>query len=726
MSFASFGPIAACAYVRLRVSVVASLVPFALSGALADATAQTVLPPVQVTGSSTGAIDLGLDTPAATGSRLGLSIRDTPASVTVITKDQIEERGITRLQDAAVRAPGLSSAVGGGNGNTAMTARGFSGLNSVVQLIDGTRLIVASGTIAFPVSPWPYESVEVLRGPASVLFGDGAIGGAVHYITRQPLRDQVANEAFVTAGSFDTARAGLSSRGPIDAQTAYQLSVYGEKSNGYIDRTQSHLWGYSGSLLYAPRAALTFQLSADGSLNHGPQYRGTPVIANQLDPKLRRANFDVVDSALLFEDHWLRAKTSFEATPDISFRNELYYLTSKRHFRDVQNYNYVLPAATQISRSRYVEIYHDQTQVGDRFDATVAGNVAGLKNKFVGGVEFYRTGFDHINNTEANGTTFAGTSVVPVYGFDPGQFSVNTRPTVLRASTRLRTMAAFIEDSLDLTEHWKLVGGARYDRMQLESTDVVKQVSFANRYKPLTGRLGLVWAPSRMLSLYAQASTATDPANGLLGSTAVVRETDLAKARQIEVGAKGDVAAVDGQWSLAAYRIEKRNLLAIDPVSGVTQQVGKQSSEGIEAALTVSLMRGWTIDTNVAILRARFDEFFERVGTANISRSGNAPPNVPRRLANVWTSYRIDAAWRAGIGLQYVGPRTGDNANLTHAPGYTLIDSTVSFQPRRDITFDLALRNLGNRTYAVALANNGAQWLLGAPRSVELTARYAF
>ena len=76
--------------------------------------------------------------------------------------------------------------------------------------------------------------------------------------------------------------------------------------------------------------------------------------------------------------------------------------------------------------------------------------------------------------------------------------------------------------------------------------------------------------------------------------------------------------------------------------------------------------------------------------------------------------------------MQYVGPRTGDNANATHAPGYTLLDATIAYQPLPALTLDLALRNLANRTYAVLLANNGAQWLLGAPRSVELTARYAF
>lgn len=714
---------------RFRALPMGALLAFArLAQAEAEAQPQAAdLPRVEIIGTASPAEgSLGLDAADSTGSRLGLSSRDIPASVSTIGREQIEERGIIRLQDAAVRTPGLSSAAGAGNGNTAMTARGFSGLNSVVQLIDGTRLIVASGTVSFPVATWPIEAVEVLRGPASVLFGDGAIGGAVNFVTKQPLRDRTVHEGFVTAGSYDTLRAGIGSRGPINADTAYAIHLFSERSGGYIDATDSSLYGYSGSLLFAPAAGLTLQLSADGAQNNGARYRGTPVNADQLDPRLRRSNFNVADSDLEFEDNWLRLKATYIASQGLTLRNELYYLTSKRHFRDAQNYNYVLPAADQIRRTRYVNIFHDQTQLGNRFDATFATTIVGLANKIVAGIDFYRTDFDHINNSEDNGATFAGSSVVPLFNFDPGLFSVNPRPTVLRARTRLQTAALFAENALDLGARWKLVAGVRYDDMKLDSTNVLQAVTFSNRYKPLTGRLGVVWSPVPTVSLYAQVATATDPANGLLVFNAVERERELAKARQVEVGAKGNLPGIGGEWTIAAYRIEKRNLLATDPVTGQTQQVGKQSSEGIELALGTQPLRGWTIDVNLAVLNARFDDFFERVGNSNISRVGNVPPNVPQKLANLWTTYRFAPGWHAGIGVQYVGARTGDNANTTHSPAYTLLDASVGYKPLPNLKLELALRNLSDKAYALLIANNGAQWVLGAPRTVELTARVGF
>jgi len=161
------------------------------------------LPAVQVRAAPTPAgSSLGLDEPSATGSRLGLTARETPASVSSLGAADMAERDLTRAQDAAVRMPGITESPSPGNGGTALVARGFGGHNSVAQMVDGTRLIVASGSISYPFSSWPLESVQVLRGPASVLYGDGAIGAAVNYVTKQPRFDKTEREAFVAAGSY--------------------------------------------------------------------------------------------------------------------------------------------------------------------------------------------------------------------------------------------------------------------------------------------------------------------------------------------------------------------------------------------------------------------------------------------------------------------------------------------------------------------------------------------
>ena len=196
--------------------------------------AQQTLPTVHVTDTQVApGATLGLDTPAVTGSRLGLTPRETPASISSLSAADIAERDLTRAQDVAVRMPGITEAPAPGNGGTSMVARGFAGHNSVAQLVDGTRLIVASGTITYPFSTWPMESVEVLRGPASVLYGDGAIGAAVNYLTKRPTFDRTQREAFLSVGSFSTVRGGVGLRGPVNDVLAYSLYLDAENSDGY-------------------------------------------------------------------------------------------------------------------------------------------------------------------------------------------------------------------------------------------------------------------------------------------------------------------------------------------------------------------------------------------------------------------------------------------------------------------------------------------------------------
>lgn len=219
---------------RLKMKLSAACVASSSLMLSLHAFAQTAdLPTVNVTGTGQAPnSSLGLNIPSATGSRLGLTPRETPASISSISAADLEERNITRVQDAVKRMPGFTDSASAGNGGTGLTARGFSGHNSVAQMIDGTRLVVGAGTLTFPFSTWPYESIEALRGPASVLYGDGSIGAAVNYITKQPRLDRRESEAFVSLGSHGTAMGGIGSRGPNSDTLAYSAYMSGEKTSG--------------------------------------------------------------------------------------------------------------------------------------------------------------------------------------------------------------------------------------------------------------------------------------------------------------------------------------------------------------------------------------------------------------------------------------------------------------------------------------------------------------
>ncbi len=685
------------------------------------ATEAAPLAEVQVRASAAPApgSSLGLAQENATGSRLGLTARETPASVSSLGADDIAERSLTRAQDVATRMPGISEAPAPGNGGTALVARGFAGHNSVAQMVDGTRLVVAAGTISFPFSTWPLQQVQVLRGPASVLYGDGSIGAAVNYVTKRPQWQASEREAMLAAGSWGQWQAGIGLRGPINDRLAYSLYLDTEASEGYRPMTDVQRRNYALALALRASPDLQVTLSLDGGMNDDARYFGTPLRNGVLDARLRRSNFNVGDSQVYYDDRLTRLQIDYQAASGVQLRNETYHLQSQRHWRNAEAYSFNAQG-TQVLRSDYLEILHDQEQDGNRFDARFDGQIAGLKNRFVVGLDWYRTRFISSSNTP-----YGGASSVDPYQFTPGLFQSPVATRATRDAT-LDTTALFAENALDLGRDWKLVAGLRSDRIVLDNTDLLKNVNQGKTYTPTTGRLGLVWAATADVSLYGQWASGTDPLSGALSLPGGGTAFDLTRARQLEVGAKGALAALRGEWSVALYRIEKHNLLSRDATNpAITQQIGQQSSTGIELAFAAEPVRGFTLDANAALLRARYDDYQEQVSGQLVSRSGNTVSGVPERTANVWAAYRFLPQWQAGLGARYVGARQGNTANTAQLPSYLLWDAGLSYQYSQALTFNLALKNLTDRDYVLSGSAN-QRWLLGTPRSFLLTARARF
>ena len=157
-----------------------------------------------------------------------------------------------------------------------------------------------------------------------------------------------------------------------------------------------------------------------------------------------------------------------------------------------------------------------------------------------------------------------------------------------------------------------------------------------------------------------------------------------------------------------------------------SQQVGQQSSRGLEASLDLQLPHAWQLQANAAIVHAQYDDCNQDVNGVQVSRDGNRPVDVPRRTANLWLSKTVTEDIRAGAGVRYVDARYADMANQNELPSYTVVDATVSWQAARNTTLGLQLNNLFDRTYAVSQYNDGQQWILGEPRAFFVTADYTF
>jgi iron complex outermembrane receptor protein len=656
----------------------------------------------------------------STGSNLDLSRLETPASVDVITREQIVARGDTSLLDAITRAPGISAMPHPGNGGSAVAARGFTDSLSVMRLYDGMRQYGGAG-LTFPFDTWAIDRIEVLRGPASVIYGDGAIGAVINAVPKKPTRGAIHTELQAAMGTERSRRFAIGSGGAIDDKWSYRVDASTDRSDGWVERGRYSNRSLSAALRLDISPRLNVQLSAAKGRQKPMTYFGTPLVDGKPDPALAEKNYNVADSVMVFDDRWADVLVNWAPTDDLRVRSRFYNIDSDRHWRDVEAYAYN-PATRLIDRSDATEIYHRQSQTGNTTDAAVEGKLFGMDNRFAAGFDLSTSDFKHINNTY-----FGDAPSVDPYRPVPGSFS-SPVPTLPRYGSEATQYALFAEDRLALSERWSVLAGARYDHATLRRTDLVAdRVAYDQTSTNVGWRLGTVLQMTPSLALYGQFAKAADPIGSQFFLSAANSRFKNATGRQLEVGLKQAFADNGGEWTLALYDIVKKNLLTRDPADPSRNlQVGERSARGIEATVMAALAPGWSVEANASLLRARFDDFSEASGGALVSRAGNAPPDVPKRLANAWLNWELAPAWTASAGVRYVGERNADNANTLKLPSYAVADASLRWKLSADTNLSLRVANVFDKRYFTTAYYTPTQWFYGQDRRADIILNHRF
>ncbi|MEL1251150.1 TonB-dependent receptor [Aurantiacibacter gilvus] len=690
----------------------------------------------------TGTREQVLTSEGPTGSRLDMSILETPATVHVVTGEDIRQRGDLAIVDAVSRAPGVTNAGDPGNAGLTFSVRGFNGQGSVLQLYDGVRLFPNNGSISFPSDPWNVERVEVLSGPASVLFGQGALGGVVNVIPRGPNFDALEVDAELGYGSQDTWHAAVGVGGPLGEMFAFRADVSYRASDGFVDRGESENLAISGALEFAPSETFSLTLRNDFGNNEPTRYFGTPLVDGELDTSIRRENYNVGDSTMRFRDNRTALTMDWQLGENVSVANTAYYLTSNRKWRNLETYCWIAADGNcpngigfgtpgNIYRADNFGIIHDVDQYGSQghvaFSSTLGG---GASNQLLVG---YDVNYFTLNYSHQFASDYQEDEVA-ITGFDPGLF-LDTVGLIPRYHTDTRTWAIYAEDRLEITDQFSLVGGIRHEENRVGRWNWVYDAAGttiigdspalnggADAYKDLsstTWRVGAVYQPADDLSLYVQYSTAVDPLGTLTTFSGSASQFQLtyADGYQYEAGVKGLFLDGNGSFTLAAYRLVKNNLFTQTAPGGAIDQVGQRSSQGIEASIDLQLPAGFGLSANGTLLDANFDDFagFE----------GNTPPGVPESSANLELRWAGMDRFSARANLRYVGRRFTDNANTFRVPAFTVVDLGASYNVTQNLTLSVTVQNLFDEDYAYTTYGN-EQWILGRPRSVDVALRASF
>lgn len=677
------------------------------------------------------ATTLDLDRPIESGSRLNLSARENPASVSVADRKTMERIGARNFQDAANALPGVNASAPPGWGGY-VSYRGFNGAQ-ISQLFNGINL--QYGATARPVGAWIYDRVELLGGPSSFLNGSGAVGGSLNMITKLANRDEDSFEGRVSYGRYDTLETSVGFNKALnsgDGPRHYARLDYSRtNTNGYIDRQENG----AGNLAFSLLSDINEQLSHTLAIEYLEEkedspYWGTPVLQPavgtlHIDKHNRFNNYNVEDGRYEQRTRWLRSITDYRIDDSNQLRNTFYHYNGQRDYRNLEVYRYNA-SNTNIARSGGYRQRHDQEVNGNRTELTHQGQLFGLASDWAFGVDYSR------NQQTAYPLSKGAFDIIDPNGFQPDHFldiPGMDAPRAKGRSTNTDTTAGFVENRTRLTDQLSLISALRYDHIDFDVVDHVSRAKLDRRWDAFTGRLGLVYDLTSNVSLYTQYSTSAEPPGGSLtgASLSQVGDFDLSTGRQVEVGSKFDFLDGRGSATAAAYRIVRKNIsVPSSTVPNTTEQAGQQTSTGLELAASFKVTPKLLAAGNFSWVNAEYDEFNETIGGVVYSRKGKHPVNIPDRVANLWLTYDLAPGWQVGADARYVSSVYANTANTAWVPSYTVYGLSMTHDLDKHVQLSARLRNLTDEVYARFIHQTNTQYYLGEPRSLEVAVQWRY
>ena len=655
--------------------------------------------------------------PVLSSTKYTQPILDTPQTITVISKEVIEEQGATTLRDVLRNVPGLTITAGEG-GNPAgdnLTLRGFSARNDI--FVDGVRDISPQSR-----DPFNLEQVDIVKGPGSAYTGRGSTGGSINLINKTPgIRRTLA-------GTFDlgtdrTRRATADVNLPISDSVAFRLNLLAHHSGvAGRDVVKFDRWGVAPSLTLGVGKPTRFTISyyklkQDNISDYGIPW--VPVTNNVLVdhrdrpapvPRdtfygLRDRDFEKLNSDLVT----LRFEKDFN--DGLSLRNQFRFANSSRDSiatppRFASNNS---TAINREFRSWQTEdrIWDNQTDFISHF------STGKIEHALVTGLNFARENNTRLTRTAPN---------MPTTLLNPNPDDVFTGPITVSpivGDVTANSQAVYLFDTAKLGNKWELNGGLRWDRFDADGiTTAGAPVSRVDRM--LSTRAGVVFKPLSQGAVYASYGTSLNPSlEGLSYNTANV-VIDPEKTYTLEAGSKWDFFSGRVLLSGAIFRVEKLNARTPGILPGDPPQVleGKQRVEGAELSVEGSITPAWRVLAGYAFLESR------TVESNNPAEIGKELVNTPPNSFNVWSTYTLRSGFHFGGGARFVDRRFGNTINTRLVDAYWTFDAMASYPISKHIDLKLNLYNLTDKFYFDRIG--GGHIVPGPGRAAMLSTSFRF
>jgi catecholate siderophore receptor len=703
---------------------------------------RTTLPEVNVQGSQKHDDYTGSTTSI---NKLAPDLRDVPQSVTVINKALLQSQGAVSLADALRNVPGitLGGAEGGQIGNN-INLNGFSARTDIY--LDGFR-----DRGQYYRDTFALDSVEVLMGPSSMLFGRGSTGGVINQVTKKPsLKALTEVTASVTTNGM--VRTTLDHGEAISDTAAWRIAAMAQDGRPTTrDVMKNKDYGLAPSLKLGIGTPTEITLSA--LLQHNrdmPDYGVSPLNGKPVAVD-RNTFYGYTDDRFIQDIGALSATIEHHFSQDLTLRNQTQYNDVRVDARETasQGIGTIDPVKGFVSVNGvsdlplgdlYVRlqshdrVIHDKS-ISNQTELSVKLDSGSIRHNLLAGLELGHDSYRNQNayrNGGCDGVPSTGTSgyiaceplLDPDYTASPSDVPSTTGNL---ATGSANTAAVYVNDTAELGKQLELVGGLRYDRYAASIGNSINSSNTKGNTAPASVdqtvtftsvRLGGIWQPSDAQSYYLSYSTSFNPSlEQLVNTTGVTAPLPPEKNRAYELGGKWDLLDAKLSLNAAAFQITKYNARSQNS-DGTYDATGTVRVNGARIGAAGAITNHWKVFGGYAYLDA------EIVDGIAVNTEGKVPGNTPRSSATLWTTYEFMPHWEIGGGAAYQASRYANNTNTVQVGSYARWDATLAYRQR---TYDIRLNlfNLTNKYYYDALIqSDGGRSVPGTGRSAMLTFSY--
>ncbi len=654
---------------------------------------------------------------STSGTKTNTPLVDVPQSISVVSREQLDDQVLRDIGDVLRYTPGAS--IGQGEGHRDQFT--IRGQNTTADFyIDGLR-----DDVQYFRPLYNLERIEILKGSNALIFGRGGGGGVINRVTKAPSAE----------ATFGSGEVGIDTFGSYSLTGDVNLAigdVAGFRLNGFYEDLNNHR-DFFGGERFAINPSVAANLSDSTRVQLSYEYvdddrvvdRGVPANGGVPLTGVRDTFFGAPGTNVTtLQAHILRGKFEHDFSDTLSFNSTVQYADYDKLYQNIY------PAGFDASANTVkLDGYRDTTQ---RENFIMQGNLiwdvatGPLTHKLLLGYEYGQQ--DSVNARRDLFFTDSQDDQITIGFTDPLNIPEFGFPAITRdRASDVEFLSFYLQDQIDIGEHFKIVGGVRYDRFEIDVVDAKaisdgKQGNFSRTDSKWSPRIGLIYKPQENVSLYASYSQSFLPRSGDQFLSLSPSSATLApeKFENYEIGAKWDIRP-DLAFTAAIFQLDRDSDVVVDPSNSENSIIIGTRTKGFEAQLAGSLLPGWHMSAGYSYLDASQRGNFDNAGQRDNARLSQ----VPEHMLSLWNRYDVTDRFGLGLGITHQSSQFASLSNNVKLPSYTRIDAAAYFDVSENLQLQVNVENLLDESYFPA-AHNDNNISTGEPINARFTIRTKF